>query len=1043
MSGKSCVLRMHAASAVNDRQQRKPLVTTTKATASPGTPPANGVNVNNNNNAAISNNPGTAAAAGASPAAPPAVVANGINSAAAVAAPVNTTTQNNGAKPPPAAAAASPSSRIKLPLPPRGTGIRHNVQVSSEIAAPSKGVPRGAAAAAAASPRRVVAPPKKGTDNKHAQARKAKKRPANDTRMDEGDDHAEDSDDGSDSASDDDSITTSSSFDSDATSDLDDSNSSFSSSSSAGPQHQQVEMETETVSPDLEYAVIAHRKKGLILSRLSEVSQRGTLSVINLARRGLGVNDVALIEQVILGNPKLSVLKLGYNDLGDLGAHCLANALCVEQDGHLSHRALGVLDLCFNGIGDDGCGGLAMKAIAGNYHLRTLFLSGNNIGEKGALSIAGALVHGCYLSRLHLTANKIGPEGTKALATAVAEIDARVQMQEAAVSNMAAAMGGAISQHPLPKRMEHLFLGSTAMETTGFYAMPSMLLSNTSLRVLCLTDNNIEDKDMSLLAQALTQNKNVPLESIMLSHNQITCAGVESLMNSIWGSPTLSEIKIDNNKVQDRGAQLCAVVLTSVKLRKLDVGFNSITTVGVRALMKSLSEDTNMQSLGICGIPVDLNAAKAVSFALAYNTALQTVNMDNCQVGYSAQRHITAGIVSNQRAPLQLLTGFPMGPIAVTLGMPALPEEWSNEKVLAFVRMMWRNWGKKRGPANGEEEVKGPAPPAAVAAAAKIALASLGSNPVSELYVEPRKVETYNDEEVMESSPLIPANAALIERTFSGRWQVPPVSNAEGGDQNGFIEAWTESSAFGRPTTVNYQVSGSYHEAPLDNPEKRNRNLRWLRTHFRPLIDVGQLPFNNADMWQLHQYYFSPPYFADENDAGKKAAAADAEEKKLGVSGEAVPPAHNNKCLEDKVIAPPTTPVSSGSPKASGMGRAISFQALNNAVAAADLTNCSNKRRGPGEEGTDEETKQTKETEPSAKRTKSLKPRIAYYPRIRAKLESLGTKPLEQTLSLLRKLKYVENVIFPEHTAYEELDKLRESEHATRLDVEMILLDLI
>ena len=44
---------------------------------------------------------------------------------------------------------------------------------------------------------------------------------------------------------------------------------------------------------------------------------------------------------------------------------------------------------------------------------------------------------------------------------------------------------------------------------------------------------------------------------------------------------------------------------------------------------------------------------------------------------------------------------------------------------------------------------------------------------------------------------------------------------------------------------------------------------------------------------------------------------------------------------------------------------------------------------------------------------------------------------------MLRKLKYVENVIFPEHTAYEELDKLRESEHATRLDVEMILLDLI
>ena len=380
---------------------------------------------------------------------------------------------------------------------------------------------------------------------------------------------------------------------------------------------------------------------------------------MDLARRGLGVNDVALIEQAILVNPKLAVLKLGYNDLGDVGAHSIANALCIETNGNLEHRSLGVLDLSFNGIGDSGCESLAMKAIAGNYNLRTLFLTGNDIGEKGAISIAGALVHGCYLCRLHLTANKLGPEGTKALATAVAEVDARLQLQQVGGPAAAAVLGAAID-NPNSQRMEHLFLGSTNMLSTGFYAIPSMLLSNTSLQVLCLTDNNIDDNDMAVLAQAFTQNKNIPLESLLLSFNQITDAGVESLMNSIWGSPTLKEIKLDNNKVTDRGAQLCAVVCTSIKLEKLDISFNAVTTVGIRAIMKSLSEDTNMRSLGISGIAVDLNAAKAISFALAYNTVLETVFMDNCQVGYSAQRHITAGIVSNQKAPLKLLTGFLM-----------------------------------------------------------------------------------------------------------------------------------------------------------------------------------------------------------------------------------------------------------------------------------------------------------------------------------------------------------------------------------------------
>jgi len=729
---------------------------------------------------------------------------------------------------------------------------------------------------------------------------------------------------------------------------------------------------------------------------------------VDLARRGLGMNDISLIEQTIISNPRLSVLKLGYNDLGDVGAHCIADALCIEANGRIEHRPLKVLDLTFNGIGDDGIGGLAMKAIAGNYHLRTLFLTGNNIGEKGAISIAGALVHGCYLSRMHLTANKIGPKGTKALATAVAEIEARLQIQEAAPDPMRAmGMRGRVQRC---QRMEHLFLGSTAMESEGFYAIPSMLVSNSSLRVICLADNNIDDNDMAVLAQALTQNKNLPIEAILLSFNQITDVGVEALMNSIWGSPTLKEIKLDNNKMADRGAQLCAVVLTAVKLEKMDVSFNPITTVGIRALMKSLSEDTNVKSLGLSGIQIDLNAAKAVSFALAYNTAIETVYLDNCQTGYSAQRHITAGIVSNQAAPLRQLTGFPMGrkffrclrslplllqpyvfiykrlffchvAIAPTLGMPALPEEWSNEKVLAFVRLMWRNWGKKRGPADGPEEpAKGPAPPAAVAAAAKIALASLGSNPGSELYVEPRKSESYNDTDPNNTiSPLMPANAALIERTNSGRWQIPAAGDAGGENQNGFLEAWAESTAFGRAATVSYQVADSQQprvEAPLDNPEQRNRNLRWLRTHFRPLIDVGNLPFNNADMWQLHQYYFSPPYFADDSDNDSKNAGADEEDKMPGGSNSQSGSKTSSK------VPPPASPSLSDR---TGPGRAISFKDLNNAVEAAGLTAASHKRRGHGHDtDTDEDaSKKLREAEPSAKRTKSMKPRIAYYPRIR------------------------------------------------------------
>jgi hypothetical protein len=317
--------------------------------------------------------------------------------------------------------------------------------------------------------------------------------------------------------------------------------------------------------------------------------------------------------------------------------------------------------------------------------------------------------------------------------------------------------------------------------------------------------------------------------------------------------------------------------------------------------------------------------------------------------------------------------------------MPQVPEDWSNEKVLAFVRLMWRNWGKKRGPSqDGEtEEAKGPAPPAAVAAASKIALASLGNNPSAELYVEPRKNETYNDIQYSELTSLIPPNAALIERTSAGRWTVAAASDAVG-EKSGFLESWTESSAFGRPTTVNHSVSG-YHEAPMDNPEQRNRNLRWLRTHFRPLIDVGKLPFNNADMWQLHQYYFSPPYYGDDDADSKPSSDHD----DVSNSNASAPPKRTTK---ERLLAPPSTPVSFSSQQPSSMGKTISFQALSSAVAAADLATGSNKRRVERNDGTEEDTKQSKDTVPSAKRTKSMKPRIAYYPRIRVSCTEGGTR---------------------------------------------------
>jgi Ran GTPase-activating protein (RanGAP) involved in mRNA processing and transport len=137
--------------------------------------------------------------------------------------------------------------------------------------------------------------------------------------------------------------------------------------------------------------------------------------------------------------------------------------------------------------------------------------------------------------------------------------------------------------------------------------------------------------------------------------------GVEMLMNAIWGSKTLREIKLDNNQIRDRGAQLAAVVLTSVDLEILDMGFNRLTIVGIKALMKSLAENCSLLTLTLSGNVLDTNASKAVSYALSYNKTIRKLYVDHCLLSYAAQRHIAAGIVSNSNLALRVMSGFPLG----------------------------------------------------------------------------------------------------------------------------------------------------------------------------------------------------------------------------------------------------------------------------------------------------------------------------------------------------------------------------------------------
>lgn len=280
----------------------------------------------------------------------------------------------------------------------------------------------------------------------------------------------------------------------------------------------------------------------------------------------------------------------------------------------------------------------------------------------------------------------------------------------------------------------------------------------------------------------------------------------------------------------------------------------------------------------------------------------------------------------------------------MTLGLPRLPESWSNDQILGFIRYMWQQWLLKsgRGKANSCNEIRGPAPPAAVASASKIAFSSLSSD-AGELF------QTELHEKLpSEQPPMDRITDALLERTDSGTIGIPSFCDVDEED----LKEWT-----GDRVRTGQASSYSMVRTALEDPERRNRNLAWLRSHFRALNDIGRLPFNNADLWQLHQYYFSPPYSDTDDDENKgKDNEPTYAARKPAAAGNARLPVSDNSSLNSRPAS-----------------RTISFQTLGDAIASS--TGTYKRRCSENEEGGEDD-------KPSAKRAKNFRTRIAYYPRI-------------------------------------------------------------
>ncbi len=185
----------------------------------------------------------------------------------------------------------------------------------------------------------------------------------------------------------------------------------------------------------------------------------------------------------------------------------------------------GKVDLFLTGLDDTDIEELC-KVLESNTTIEELNLSGNNIGTKGAKTLARTLGRKVgkgieHIKTLKIYGNHIGSEGTEAIAKAFFKSEKIEELN----------LGG-----------NNIFTNSTGSCNKGIKALGQLLLSNVSLTCLSLHDCDIPYKGINPIAESLSSNGS--LQELNIEGNRsIGPEGVKKITETLKNNRNLSALE--------------------------------------------------------------------------------------------------------------------------------------------------------------------------------------------------------------------------------------------------------------------------------------------------------------------------------------------------------------------------------------------------------------------------------------------------------------------------------------------------------------------
>eukprot|EP01062_Namystynia_karyoxenos_P054652 TRINITY_DN450_c0_g1_i1.p1 TRINITY_DN450_c0_g1~~TRINITY_DN450_c0_g1_i1.p1 ORF type:complete len:798 (+),score=274.95 TRINITY_DN450_c0_g1_i1:119-2512(+) len=348
-----------------------------------------------------------------------------------------------------------------------------------------------------------------------------------------------------------------------------------------------------------------------------------------MRENGLGDRSARCLSEILAENRYYSVLDLSGNRLRDLGAEQLAALL--EVNDSLVHLAIKS-----NDIGARGAEHLA-RALSSNITLTSLDLSGlsgvnrNHLGTQGALAFGRAMERNSTLAILNLGANGLGNEGLGHMAHGLEQ----------------------------NQTLTELDLGSNNL---GWEACTVLgpLLQSCNIQVLNLERNELRDKGVTILAQALRRENEASVGrdgmlmgpgcrvcSLNISHNGIRAPGFRWIADMVGQTRRIHTLRLDGNEPGEMAQELATALKENRSISYLSLCRCDISDESAVSLGEALNGQPTLTRLELSDNVMGNEGTAALATALRKNRCLRFADLANNKVGDRAGLELADMLAQN------------------------------------------------------------------------------------------------------------------------------------------------------------------------------------------------------------------------------------------------------------------------------------------------------------------------------------------------------------------------------------------------------------